>query len=339
MTVGVDSGNKPPALFVLGPTATGKTDLAAALLDHVPGEIISVDSALVYRGMDIGSAKPDAALLARAPHHLLDIRDPSEPYSAAEFAADATALMADIVRRGRVPILVGGTMLYFKVLLEGLDNLPASDMVVREEILAQAAQQGWPALHRQLAAVDPDTAAQLHPNHSQRIQRALEIYRLTGRPASELKGQAAPGSEGAVRAIAGDYHITQLALIPQDRALLHRRIAQRFQRMLEQGFELEVRELRNRGDLHPDLPAIRAVGYRQMWEFLDGDVSWEAMVERGVAATRQLAKRQLTWLRKWQGLELLTIDDPAGTALSVQKLLENSLKILEKGPIYNLAGK
>lgn len=322
---------KPPVIWLMGPTATGKTDLAAGLLNHLPGEIISVDSALVYRGMDIGTAKPDSELLARAPHHLIDIRDPAEGYSAAEFAADATPLIADIVARGRIPLLVGGTMLYFRVLLEGLGDLPPSDPAVRAAILAEAERLGWPHLHAELARVDPDTARTLHPNHSQRIQRALEIHRLTGEPASRLRRQT--GGK-AVRPIAGDYHLIQIGLVAASRQLLHERIAQRFRRMLEQGLLEEVKRLRERSDLHGDLPAIRAVGYRQAWGYLAGEYGYDDMVAKAIAATRQLAKRQLTWMRGWPGLRTLAIDHPPGKALAREELLAKSLKLLQNGPIY-----
>ncbi|MEA3300854.1 MAG: tRNA (adenosine(37)-N6)-dimethylallyltransferase MiaA [Pseudomonadota bacterium] len=327
----VDAGVRPLAIFLMGPTASGKTDLAARLVAHLPAEIISVDSALVYRGMDIGSAKPDAAFLARAPHHLIDIRDPAEAYSAADFAADAIPLMADIAARGRIPLLVGGTMLYFRVLLEGLAALPPSDPEVRAAINREAALLGWPALHRQLAAVDPASAAQLHPNHSQRIQRALEVHRLTGIPASELKGRTGAWT---VKPIGDDYRIVQFGLLPNSRQLLHERIARRFAAMLEQGLVEEVKRLRDRGDLSVDMPSIRAVGYRQVWGWLAGEYGVEEMRARAVAATRQLAKRQLTWLRGWPGLRIITLDDEAGNPRSGEELVGNCLKILQNSPIY-----
>jgi len=317
---------KPQVVFIMGPTATGKTDLAVALGEQLPSEIISVDSSLVYRGMDVGTAKPDESLLARAPHHLIDIRDPAQSYSAAEFAKDAVALIEDICRRGRTPVLVGGTMLYFKVLLEGLADLPPSSQPVRDDICREAEAQGWPALHKQLADVDPETAASLHPNHSQRIQRALEIYRLTGVPASKLK--ARQPQQGDILPITEDYSVTQIALLPKNRALLHSRIAQRFYNMLELGFEEEVRSLYERGDLNPAMPAIRAVGYRQMWQYLEGEISWDEMIEKAVAATRQLAKRQLTWLRGWPDLHPEFIDDGAGNLVTAEYLLASALKVL-----------
>jgi tRNA dimethylallyltransferase len=274
----------------MGPTASGKTALAVSLVERFPLEIISVDSALVYRGMDIGSAKPDAATLARAPHHLLDIRDPTDAYSAAAFREDALRLMADIVARGKVPLLVGGTMLYFRALLQGLDDLPRADAALRKQLEAEAAARGWPALHAELAAVDPITAARLAPNDSQRIGRALEIFRLSGTPMSALLDQA--HSELP-------YRVLQLALIPSDRTVLHQRIADRFDAMLAGGLLDEVETLRRTYALKPDLPSMRAVGYRQVWACLDGDIDLKALREQGIAATRQLAKRQLTWLRSW----------------------------------------
>ncbi len=280
----------PPAVFLMGPTASGKTALAIALAERFPLEIVSVDSALVYRGMDIGSAKPDAATLARAPHHLIDIRDPTETYSAAAFRDDALRLMADITARGRVPFLVGGTMLYFRALLKGLDDLPRADAALRRAIEADAAVRGWPALHADLAAVDAATAARLAPNDAQRIGRALEIFRLSGRPMSALLAR----TENVL-----PYRVLQLALVPSDRAELHRRIATRFDAMLAEGLLDEVRRLRADPRLTPDRPAMRAVGYRQAWAFLDGVIDIEALREQGIAATRQLAKRQLTWLRSW----------------------------------------
>ncbi len=293
----------PTAIFLMGPTASGKTDLAVALCERLPCDIISVDSALVYRGMDIGTAKPDAATLARAPHRLIDIRDPSQAYSAADFRRDALSAMAAITAAGRIPLLVGGTMLYFKALLEGLADLPPADAAIRARLEAEAAAQGWPALHARLAAVDPVTAARLHPNHSQRIQRALEVFELTGRPLSAL--QAAPGGES----LAGQYRI--LAFAPDiPRAELHRRIAVRFHAMLDAGLVAEVQRLRARGDLHPGLPAIRAVGYRQVWAWLDGENDYNTMIEKGISATNALAKRQMTWLRSWEGVYWLGTDPP-----------------------------
>ena len=281
-----------PYLCLAGPTASGKTAAALAIADALaasarPVEIVSVDSALVYRGMDIGTAKPSAAERARVPHHLIDIIDPAESYSAARFVADAGRLIAEIHARGRLPLLVGGTMLYFKALFEGLDAMPAADRAVRAALAAQAQAEGLYALYEELQRVDPVTAARLPPGDSQRIQRALEVYRVSGRPISQHHGLA--------RATAMP-HAPLIALEPADRAWLHARIEQRFRHMLAAGLVEEVRALRARGDLSPDLPAMRCVGYRQAWEALaQGNLA--TLAERGIAATRQLAKRQLTWLR------------------------------------------
>lgn len=277
---------------IAGPTASGKTGLALRLAQVVPLEIVSVDSALVYRGMDIGTAKPSAAERAAVPHHLIDILDPREAYSAAQFVTDATRLIGEIRARGRLPLLVGGTMLYFKALIEGIDALPAADAAVRAALDAEAARAGWPALHARLAAVDPAAAARLAPNDAQRIQRALEVFELTGQPLSAFHTRST-----AARA---PRHLL-LSLEPADRAWLHARIAERFDQMLAEGFLAEAEQLRERGDLHTGLPSMRCVGYRQAWEALDAGLSGDALLsdvrERGVAATRQLAKRQLTWLR------------------------------------------
>jgi tRNA dimethylallyltransferase len=289
----------PPLICLMGPTAAGKTDLAIALAAAKNCELVSVDSALVYRGMDIGSAKPDY------PHHLVDIRDPAEAYSAADFAADARAACAAITGRGRIPLLVGGTMLYFKAFLEGLARMPPADPAVRAGIEALAARAGWPAVHAELARVDPVTAADIHPNHSQRLSRALEVYRASGVPMSEWRRRQA---ESPPWRPADHYRIAQLAVCPADRAELHRRIALRFEQMMAAGFLGEVRALRERGDLHPGLPALRAVGYRQLWRHLEGAYPLEEAVARGIAATRQLAKRQLTWLRKWPDLGWIYTD-------------------------------
>ena len=280
----------PPAIFLLGPTAAGKTGLAVQLAQHLPVEIISVDSALVYRGMDIGTGKPDAATLALAPHHLIDIRDPTEAYSAAAFRSDALALMQQITQRGRIPMLVGGTMLYFRALLRGLDDLPQADAALRAQIEAQAAEQGWAALHAELGVHDPITAARLQPADAQRIQRALEVLRASGVPLSAQLGTA--HAELPYRAL-------QLALIPSNRSALHQRIAARFDAMLAAGLVDELAALRERFALHPNMTAMRCVGYRQAWEYLDGKTDAATLRDKGIAATRQLAKRQLTWLRSW----------------------------------------
>ncbi|MDP2694217.1 MAG: tRNA (adenosine(37)-N6)-dimethylallyltransferase MiaA [Gallionella sp.] len=273
----------------MGPTASGKTGVAVELAQRLPVELISVDSALVYRDMDIGTAKPDAATLARAPHHLIDIIDPTEAYSAAAFRHDALRLMADISARGKIPLLVGGTMLYFKALREGLDALPQADAAVRAALDAEVAQHGIQHLHRQLAQVDAETAARLAPNDTQRVQRAMEIFRLTGSPMSALLKRQTRHEL--------PYRILPIALVPSDRAQLHARIATRFKQMLAQGLVEELRALRKKYPLHSDLPSMRCVGYRQSWQYLEGEIDDAQLLETGIAATRQLAKRQLTWLR------------------------------------------
>ncbi|MCW5659320.1 MAG: tRNA (adenosine(37)-N6)-dimethylallyltransferase MiaA [Burkholderiaceae bacterium] len=296
----------PQAMVLAGPTASGKSALALALADALPLEIVSVDSAQVYRGMDIGTAKPSAAERARVPHHLIDIVEPTERYSAARFAADAARLIGEINARGRAALLVGGTMLYVKALLEGLDVLPEADAGVRAAIDAQAAAHGWPAMHARLARVDPVSAQRLQPSDAQRIQRALEVWQLTGRPLSQAHGQ---------RTQAG-LALPLLALEPVERGWLHQRIGDRFHAMLREGLVDEVRALRARGDLHASLPSMRCVGYRQVWQALDeGDLS--NVAERGIAATRQLAKRQLTWLRRMPG-QRVACDGPQAAAQVLQ---------------------
>jgi tRNA dimethylallyltransferase len=285
---------RPLAIAIMGPTASGKTAFALDVAERFGGEIVSVDSALVYRGLDIGAAKPSADEQARVPHHLLDVREPWQTYSAAEFAQDARRAMDDIAARGRLPILAGGTGLYFQALLEGLAEMPAADAALRADIGVQAQAQGWPALHAELAQVDPVAAARIHATDPQRIQRALEVYRLTGRPISQWQ-QEARGARLPLR-------VLKLVLAPSDRAVLHARIALRFDLMLQQGFLDEVRRLRALPGMQAvtaplDLPAVRAVGYRQAWEYLDGQGSAADFRDRAIAATRQLAKRQLTWLR------------------------------------------
>ena len=284
------SEHKPLAIFLMGPTASGKTDLAIQLRQHLPVEVISVDSALIYRGMDIGTAKPSKAELALAPHRLIDICDPAESYSAANFRTDALREMQEISAQGKIPLLVGGTMLYYKALLEGLSPLPSADEKVRSEIEAKAALIGWGGLHQELSKIDPISAQRINPNDSQRINRALEVFYLTGKTLTELtaqKGEALP------------YDILQFAIAPEQREVLHLRIEQRFHKMIELGFQQEVEKLYRRPDLNENLPSIRCVGYRQMWEYLRGDYDHDEMVFRGICATRQLAKRQITWLRGW----------------------------------------
>lgn len=283
----------PPALFLMGPTASGKTDLAIELCENLPFEIISVDSALIYRGMDIGTAKPSAAELKKTPHQLIDILDPAQSYSVAEFRKDALLAMQDITARGNIPLLVGGTMMYYKSLIDGLSPLPESNQSVRKIIEAQAEEYGWDTLHQQLAEIDPSSAKRIHPNDPQRLIRALEVYRLTNRSMTDLM---------ATKFDPIPYNIKQFCIAPDDRKILHQRISDRFQLMLDIGFQAEVEKLKNRGDLHLNLPSIRCVGYRQMWQHLDGDFGFNEMCEKSIAATRQLAKRQLTWLRGWKNI-------------------------------------
>lgn len=290
----------------MGPTASGKTDLAIRLREQLPVELISVDSALIYKGMDIGTAKPDERELSLAPHRLIDIRDPAQSYSAADFRADALKEMADIVAAGRIPLLVGGTMLYFKALLEGLSPLPAADPEVRAQIERDVAERGWQSLHDELVSIDPVAGARIHPNDPQRLSRALEVFRISGKTLTELtqtQGEPLP------------YKVHQFAIAPMDRAVLHQRIEQRFEKMMEAGFEQEVRALYEREDLTADLPSIRCVGYRQMWDYLDGQYDIDEAIFRGVCATRQLAKRQITWLRGWDNLTWL---DSSNVELALQ---------------------
>lgn len=310
---------KPLAIFLMGPTASGKTDLAIQLRQELPVEVISVDSALIYKGMDIGTAKPSAEELALAPHRLIDICDPAESYSAANFRTDALREMQDITAQGKIPLLVGGTMLYYKALLEGLSPLPSADEKVRSEIEEKAAKLGWATLHQELATIDPISAQRINPNDSQRINRALEVFYLTGKSLTELteqKGESLP------------YEIIQFAIAPKDRSVLHDRIVLRFHKMIELGFQQEVEKLYQRSDLHPDLPSIRCVGYRQMWEYLRGDYDHEEMIFRGICATRQLAKRQITWLRGWkypiEWLDSLAPEEAKQKVLAAVKERENS---------------
>jgi tRNA dimethylallyltransferase len=307
-----DMQTRPLAIALMGPTASGKTDLAVELVTRLPCDIVSVDSALVYRGMDIGTGKPDAEILEAAPHRLIDICDASEPYSAARFCADAEREMAEITASGKIPLLVGGTMLYFRALQQGLSPLPGADRQVRARIEAEAVAEGWTALHRRLAAVDPVTARRIHPNDPQRIQRALEVFEITGRPLSDLIGLP--------KRSALPYRLLKLARAPEVRAVLHRRIEQRFLRMLDLGFETEVRALWARGDLTPEMPSMRCVGYRQMLKYLFSEYTFEEMVQRAIVATRQLAKRQLTWLRSESDIHRIgDRDDPVARALSLVK--------------------
>jgi len=309
----------PPAIFLMGPTASGKTALALELVDKYPCEIISVDSALVYKDMNIGTAKPDAEMLERAPHRLIDLIDPAESYSAANFREDALREMADITAAGKVPLLVGGTMMYFKFLRDGAAELPQSVPEVRERLLAEGLQHGWPYMHEKLARIDPDSAARLKPMDSQRIQRALEVYEVSGKTLSHFwaEQQTEPLP----------YHVVNLAVCPAERSILHERIALRFRQMLGCGFIDEVKSLYDRGDLNINMPSVRCVGYRQVWDYLDGKYDYDELVDRGIIATRQLAKRQITWLRSWPDLHWLDSDD--------SNLLQSALKILHASAIFS----
>jgi tRNA dimethylallyltransferase len=302
----------PAVVCLLGPTASGKTAAALALARQLPIEIISIDSALVYRGMDIGTAKPSAAERAEVPHHLIDIIDPVQAYSAAQFLDDTLRLIGEIRARQRVPLLVGGTMMYYRALTQGLNTMPGADPEVRAALEAQAAEQGWPALHARLAEVDPLTAARLAPNDAQRIQRALEVWMVSGQALSSLHAQARPAAG------LPPYRFVPVALEPSDRAVLHERIAQRFDLMLAHGLLDEVAQLRARGDLHPGLPSIRCVGYRQVWEYLDGTVDLATARDKGISATRQLCKRQLTWLRSLPERVIVDCCEADATAQVIQ---------------------
>mgnify|MGYP000723804259 CR=1 FL=1 len=294
-----NTDKQPPVIFLMGPTASGKTALAFELFDHLPCDIISVDSALVYRDMDIGTAKPTADELAKYPHRLINIRDPKESYSAADFCQDALKEIAEIRAKGRIPLLVGGTMMYFKSLIEGISPLPQADTEVRKLIEQQAKEKGWQALHQELVEIDPKAGGRIHQNDPQRITRALEVFRLTGHTLSqltEIKGDRVSGN------------VLQFAIAPKERSVLHARIEQRYQQMISQGFAAEVVKLIARNDLHEDLPSIRCVGYRQMWQHLHDKCDHDEMVFKGICATRQLAKRQLTWLRNWPDLQWLDME-------------------------------
>lgn len=303
----------PQAIFLMGPTASGKTDLAIQLRKRFPVELISVDSALIYKGMDIGTAKPNEAELLQAPHRLIDILDPAESYSVAEFRRDALKEMEEIVAQGKIPLLVGGTMLYYKALLEGLSPLPAADADIRAQIEQEAETLGWEAMHDQLKEIDPVSAERIHPNDPQRLSRALEVFRISGKTLTELtqvKGDALP------------YQVHQFAIAPKERAEIHRRIELRFDNMMKGGFEEEVRSLYERDDLHADLPSIRCVGYRQMWEYFDGEGTLDDAIFRGICATRQVAKRQITWLRSWKDLTWLDSDNIDGALQTISDRLD-----------------
>lgn len=302
------AADKPKAIFLMGPTAAGKTDLAVELAGTGGCEIISVDSAQVYRQMTIGTAKPDAQTLARAPHHLIDICDPAESYSAVRFRRDALDLMRDITSRGRIPLLTGGTMLYFKSLVEPMSDLPAGDPVVRDRLQSRLAAVGIDDLLQELRQADPVAYERIDRNNPQRVIRALEVYQQSGRPISAFWSEGVHDGKGKLSSAAlaqFPYQLLQYAVMPEDRKILHERIARRFHQMLETGFQAEVEQLYRRGDLHLDLPSVRCVGYRQMWQYLDGQYGYDEMIEKGIIATRQLAKRQLTWLRGWPDLEVL----------------------------------
>ncbi len=302
------------AIFIMGPTASGKTGLGIELVERLNGEIISVDSAMVYKGMNIGTAKPTKEELARAPHRLIDIIDPADAYSAANFREDAVREAEDIFSKGKVPIFVGGTMLYFRALQNGLSNLPQADEAIREKLEQEAKAIGWDGMHQRLEKIDPASAARIHPNDPQRIQRALEVYEITGRPLTQLFAEE---EKEAV-----PFPVVKLALQPDAREKLHKKIEKRFMQMLEQGFIEEVEQLRARGDLDLSKPSMRAVGYRQVWEYLAGDRTYENMIEKGITATRQLAKRQVTWLRAEENLSWFDSEDT--------QLIENVLSYVAK---------
>ena len=306
--------NLPPAIFIMGPTASGKTALACDFYERLNCELISVDSALVYKDMNIGTAKPTAEELEQYPHHLIDIRDPADPYSAADFRKDALTLMADITARGKVPVLVGGTMLYFKFLLEGSAKLPNADDKIRADIETLVAEHGKQHIHELLKKVDPESAERLNPNDPQRVQRAYEVFLISGKT---LTQHWAEQEEQPLT-----YNVIQFAIAPQERKTLHERIELRFNQMIEHGFIDEVKAMHARGDLKEDLPSVRAVGYRQVWDFLEGRIDSEEMIFKGVVATRQLAKRQMTWLRGWDNLHWLDSLDA--------QLSHNALSVLEK---------
>lgn len=315
------SNNKPLAISLMGPTASGKTGLALQLADKFPQlELISVDSSLVYRGMDIGTAKPDKATLEKYPHRLIDIRNADQPYSASDFREDVLREMQLIWDAGKVPLLVGGTMMYFKVLEEGIADMPEANQAIRDAIVEKANREGWAAVHEDLARVDPKAAERIHPNDSQRLQRALEVYELTGRALSDIQAEAAWGSEQEL-----PFSLASMALMTDNRALLHQRIESRFKQMLEAGLIDEVRNLKELFPEQAHLPAMRAVGYRQVWQYLDGELNEQEMLQAGVAATRQLAKRQITWLRSWPNLLCFDIEAPdlfSQVAKKVSDLLE-----------------
>ena len=319
------SETKPAVLCLMGPTASGKTELAIAARDYLPIDLVSVDSAQIYRGMNIGTGKPDPDVLAQHPHALMDILDPATPYSASDFRTDAFDAIAKIHARGRLPLLVGGTMLYFKVLRDGLAELPAADQAIRAEIEATAEKSGWPAVHAELAKVDPKAAERIHPTDPQRLQRALEVYRLTGISLSEWHEKEQQSKQDPENDNTLPFALHFFAIQPEDRGVLHDRIEARFRRMLSSGLVEEVRSLYSRDDLDLDLPSIKSVGYRQVWQYLEGKLSYDEMVDRGIIATRQLAKRQLTWLRSWKDLNSL----PDPSSQSVDQLVRYAKECYE----------
>ncbi|PCK09426.1 MAG: tRNA (adenosine(37)-N6)-dimethylallyltransferase MiaA [Alteromonadaceae bacterium] len=317
--------DKPLVIAVMGPTASGKTDLAIGLRGVMDAELISVDSALVYRDMDIGTAKPTREELVIHPHRLVDIRDPSDSYSAAAFRLDAKREIKAVLAEGKTPILVGGSMLYFRALLEGLSDVPSADPQIRAKIEAQAQSEGWPEMHRRLSEVDPISAERLHPNHSQRISRALEVYEACGKPLSHFHGDLVGGT-------LNDYRWVQLAVNCRERKDLHARIEVRFDDLLERGFVEEVRQLKAREDLHAELPSMRAVGYRQIWDYLCGNYSYDEMREKGIIATRQLAKRQLTWLRSWNDIDWVFNQNLNGEYLPTEQIVDKALSFINERP-------
>lgn len=305
----------------MGPTASGKTALALELAERHPLRLVNVDSAQIYRGMDIGTGKPDAETLKRFPHDLMDIRDPIEAYSASDFRADALQIIQESLANQQTPLLVGGTMLYFKVLRDGLASMPSADPQIRQRIELRAEEEGWPAIHAWLAEVDPESAARIHPNDPQRLQRALEVYLVSGRTLSDFHRQEQ--AQKSINDSTLPFNLRFLAIVPEDRAILHDRIAQRFRQMLADGLLEEVRHLHNRGDLDESLPSIKSVGYRQVWQYLDGQLDYDQMVEKSIIATRQLAKRQLTWLRSWENLTVLS-DSRADSAADVLNFVDST---------------
>lgn len=320
------SKSKPLAIAIMGPTAAGKTRLSIELAKRFNTEIISVDSALVYRGLDIGSAKPDIVERDGVVHHLLDICEPTEPYSAADFCRDAKPIIYRLIEQGKTPILVGGTMMYFKALLEGLSDIPASNPEVRERVEVLAAEKGWEHIHGLLDKIDPVSAQRIHPNHSQRLGRAYEVFLSTGKPMSTWQ-------IGSDTGLLNTFDWRQIAIAPRDRSILHHRIAERFDLMLDEGLVDEVLRLNRDPDIHADLPAIRAVGYRQVWEYLHDEYTYDEMRDKGKAATRQLAKRQLTWLRGWEGLNWLYTEHKDGEVKTFSQIVTNALNFLGETPL------